>query len=108
MRTAGPTDTSYDESPRLDPGDWLSELLTERLVPVVRKRRLAPDTNALVWVLIDPEGSVATATLQTTSGDGEFDEAAVAAAKELHYQPARRGGVAVPVWILADISLLLR
>ncbi|MFQ5888584.1 MAG: TonB family protein [Gemmatimonadota bacterium] len=108
LTASGPISTPYDESPVLLPGEWLSDLLSERLVPVLTERRLPPDTSALIWVLIGPDGGVAGAVLHTTSGHDEFDRAALQAATELRYRPARLAGSPVPVWIIADVSVLLR
>lgn len=44
-----------------------------------------------VVVVIDPEGNVVDATVPAPQGHG-FDEAAIAAAKTLHYKPATKNG----------------
>jgi len=105
---AGPAYTPFDEAPVLRPGEWLPELLAEHIVPVIDARQLPANTRSLVWGLVAEDGTVRAAVLQTTSGSAEFDAAAIDVATNLVYLPARSGETVVPVWILINVSMLLR
>lgn len=105
---AGPAYTPFDEAPVLRSGEWLPELLAEHLVPVINTRKLPANTRSLVWGLVAENGTVQAAVLQTTSGNAEFDVAAIEVATNLVYLPARSGETVVPVWILINVSMLLR
>jgi len=105
----GPTYTPYDISPRLLPGDWLTNLLSDTLAPVVdRHDELSVQDFALFWVLVDTDGTVREAVLHTTSDSEAFDTAARAVAQRLRYRPAMAEDEPVAVWILARVSLLMR
>ena len=105
---SGPAYTPFDFGPTILPGSWLPDLLSENLVPVLEKRGLPADTRALVWGLVAEDGTVPSSVLQTTSGNHEFDAVALVVAHGLRYAPARNGETAAPVWILINISMLLR
>lgn len=105
----GPTYTDYAIGPELLPGEWLSDLLGATLAPVVdRNEGISTDTHALFWVLVDREGEVRDAVLHTSSRSDAFDKAARSVAERLRYRPAVTDGRAVPVWVLARVSLLMR
>jgi TonB family protein len=53
------------------------------------------EANVGLELLIDENGKVTDANVVAPAGHG-FDEAAVAAAKQFTFEPARKGGVAVP------------
>lgn len=109
LREKGPTYTEYDIGPELLPGEWLSDLLGATLAPVVdRNEGVSTDTNALFWVLVGRDGEVRDAVLHTSSRSDVFDKAARAVAGRLRYRPAVTDGRAVPVWVLARVSLLMR
>jgi len=108
LEASGPAYTPFDTAPALESGTWLSELLGRELVPVIEGRGLPADQGALVWGLIAEDGTVRSAVIQTTSGDAQFDEAALVVAGQLSYEPARNEGSVVPVWILIEVSMLLR
>lgn len=105
----GPTYTPYDISPKLLPGEWLTNLLSDTLAPVVdRHDELSVQDYALFWVLVDRNGEVRDAVLHTTSDAEAFDQAARAVAQRLRFRPAVADGEAIPVWILRRVSLLMR
>lgn len=105
----GPTYTSYDISPQLLPGDWLTNLLSDTLAPVVdRHDELSVQDVALFWVLVDRNGEVRDAVLHTTSDAAAFDQAAGVVAERLRFRPAVADGEPVPVWVLKRVSLLMR
>lgn len=109
LEEMGPTYTPYDLSPELLPGDWLSDLLSDTLAPVVdRHDELSVQDFALYWVLVDREGDVRDAVLHTTSYSEAFDRAGRVVAERLRYRPAVADGEAVPVWVLVRVSLLMR
>lgn len=108
LKAMGPVYTPADIGPVLVPGDWLSQLLEDTLVPVIKKYRLSPDRATYYWVLLNDQGEVADVVLHTSSGQAAFDQAARAAALHLHYLPAHRSGHRVPVWVLVRVSLLMR
>jgi len=108
LKAMGPVYTPYDLGPVLVPGDWLSNLLQDTLVPVIEKYHLPPTTAAYYWVLLDAQGEVHDTVLHTTSENARFDQAARAAALHLHYLAAHRDGKRVPAWILVRVSLLMR
>lgn len=107
LKEAGPTFVRYDESPQLQRSDRLTELLESHLMPVIEEQDLSLRTSTLFWVLVTEEGSVADAAVHTTSTVDSFDQAAAEVARSLSYQPARRGGEPVPVWILTRVHLLM-
>lgn len=105
----GPTYTPYDVGPELLPGDWLSDLLSDTLAPVVdRHDDLSVRDFALYWVLVDRDGDVRDAVLHTTSDSEAFDRAGRVVAERLRYRPAVADGNPVPVWVLVRVSLLMR
>lgn len=105
----GPTYTPYDVSPKLLPGDWLTDLLSDTLAPVVdRHDELSVQDVALFWVLVDRDGEVRDAVLHTTSDANAFDQAAQVVAERLRFRPAVADGEPVPVWVLKRVSLLMR
>lgn len=105
----GPTYTPYDVSPKLLPGEWLTDLLSDTLAPVVdRHDELSVQDVALFWVLVDRTGEVREAVLHTTSDAEAFDQAARVVARRLRFRPAVADGEAVPVWVLKRVSLLMR
>lgn len=109
LRELGPVYTPYDIGPDLATREErLDGLLKATLVPVILRYDLAPDEWARYWVLVDREGTVRETVLQLPSGHTAFDSAARAVAENLQFVPAERDGEAVPVWILARISLLMR
>lgn len=109
LRELGPVYTPYEIGPDLATREErLDGLLKATLVPVILRYELAPDEWARYWVLVDREGTVRETVLQLPSGHTAFDSAARAVAENLQFVPAERDGEAVPVWILARISLLMR
>lgn len=105
----GPTYTPYDVSPKLLPGDWLTNLLSDTLAPVVdRHDELSVQDAALFWVLVDRNGEVRDAVLHTTADADAFDQAARVVAERLRFRPAVADGQPVPVWVLKRVSLLMR
>ena len=108
LRVTGPTYVSYDEGPRLVWDSEAEALLATTLLPVIRSERLDADTAANLWLLVRSDGRVDASVVQTSSGNSAFDAAAGRAAATLIFAPALRDGRAAPLWILREISLLMR
>lgn len=108
LREAGPTYTPYDRGPRVLWNVESERLLTSRLLPVLKEEDLPARTRALFWVLVGPGGRAADAVIQTSSGNDAFDAAAREVAAGLRFFPATAGGRAVPVWVVREISLLMK
>lgn len=51
-----------------------------------------------VWIYVKPDGTVADVQLYNSSGVGSLDDAAMSAAWNTRWSPARNNGVAVGVW----------
>lgn len=108
LRESGPVYVPYDEPPRLVWDTEAEAALATTLLPVIRGEGLDPNIATSVWLLVRTDGRVEATAIQTTSGDGAFDAAAVRAARGLLFAPALRGGRVAPVWVLREISLLMR
>lgn len=109
LEEMGPTYTPYDVSPRLLPGDWLTDLLSDTLAPVVdRHDELSVEHSAMFWVLVGRDGEARDAVLHSTSSSEAFDQAARVVARRLRFRPAVADGEPVPVWVLKRVSLLMR
>ena len=108
LRESGPTYTDYNEGPRLVWDTDAEALLATTLLPVIRAEDLDADTSANLWLLVRSDGRVDASTVQRSSGSAAFDAAAERAAAALIFAPALRDGRAVPLWIVREISLLMR
>ena len=108
LRESGPVYVAHDEAPRLVWDTDAEAALATTLLPVIRGEGLDPNITASIWLLVRTDGRVETTMIQVSSGDGAFDAAAVRAARGLLFAPALRGGRAAPVWVLREISLLMR
>jgi len=71
--------------------------LTRATQPVYPPSKLASHESATVALVLtlDETGKVTDVSVQASAGD-DFDQAAIAAAKELTFEPAQRDGTAVP------------
>ena len=108
LRESGPVYVAHDEAPRLVWDTEAEAQLATTLLPVIRGERLDPNIATSIWLLVRTDGRVEATAIQVSSGDGAFDAAAVRAARGLLFAPALRGGRAAPVWVLREISLLMR
>lgn len=54
--------------------------------------------TTVLKILISTEGTVDSAFVLESSGSAALDSAAVANAKRLEWEPARRGGEPIPIW----------
>ncbi len=108
LRESGPVFVAHDEAPRLVWDTEAEAALATTLLPVIRGEGLDPNIAASIWLLVRTDGRVEATAIQTSSGDAAFDAAAVRAARGLLFAPALRGGRVAPVWVLRQISLLMR
>jgi TonB family protein len=56
-----------------------------------------------VWLFIEADGTVGNTVVQESSGNEELDAAALAAAREIEFIPARNVDERVPVWVAFPI-----
>ena len=108
LRESGPVYVAHDEAPRLVWDTDAEAALATTLLPVIRARGLDADIAASIWLLVRIDGRVEATAIQVSSGDQAFDAAAVRAARGMLFAPALRGGRVAPVWVLREISLLMR
>ena len=60
--------------------------------------------ETMLRIFVNERGLVDTARVEQTSGYEAFDSAALAGAKELRFEPARRGEDSVAVWVLLPVQ----
>jgi periplasmic protein TonB len=60
--------------------------------------------ETLLRLFVDPEGAVDSTRVERTSGYPAFDSAAVEGARDLRFEPARRGEEAVGAWVLLPVQ----
>jgi periplasmic protein TonB len=71
-------------------------------------RRLREEGVVVLKVHVRSDGSVETAVIDKRSGSMRLDEAALAAVKQWHFVPARRGTEPVDSWVLVPIEFELQ
>ena len=108
LRDSGPVYVAFDEAARLVWDTDAEAALATTLLPVIRAAGLDADIAASIWLLVRTDGRVEATAIQVSSGDQAFDAAAVRAARGLLFAPALRDGRPTPVWVLREISLLMR
>jgi protein TonB len=60
--------------------------------------------ETVLRLYVAPGGGVDTIRVERTSGYAAFDTAAVAGARELQFDPARRGPDAIGAWVLLPVQ----
>ncbi len=60
--------------------------------------------ETLLRLFVDVEGNVDTMRVERTSGYPAFDSAAVEGARDLRFEPARRGEETVGAWVLLPVQ----
>lgn len=60
--------------------------------------------ETVLRLFVTPAGTVDSTAVERTSGHAGFDEAAVAGARELRFEPARRGEERVGAWVLLPVQ----
>ena len=108
LRESGPVYVASEEPARLVWDTDAEATLATTLLPVIRAEGLDANIAASIWILVRADGRVEATAIQTSSGDQAFDAAAARAARALLFAPALRAGRAAPVWVLREISLLMR
>ncbi|WP_419857743.1 TonB family protein [Candidatus Palauibacter irciniicola] len=108
LRASGPVYVAVDEAARLVWDTDAEAALATTLLPVIRREGLDADIAASIWLLVRTDGRVEATAIQVSSGDQAFDAAAMRAARGLLFAPALRDGRPAPVWVLREISLLMR
>jgi TonB family protein len=63
--------------------------------------------ETVLRLFVDREGQVDTVQVERTSGYAAFDSAAIAGARDLRFDPARRGEDPVGVWVLLPVQFQL-
>jgi TonB family protein len=63
--------------------------------------------ETVLRLFVDQEGQVDTVQVERTSGYAAFDSAAVTGARDLRFEPARRGEDPVGVWVLLPVQFQL-
>jgi protein TonB len=71
-------------------------------------RRLREEGVVVLKVHVRSDGSVAEAKVDKRSGSTRLDEAALAAVRQWHFVPARRGSEPVESWVLVPIEFELQ
>lgn len=110
------TDETVIDPPPPGPGDFApipDEVPTpvnlqeaRRVIAAARPRDLEDDRTVVVWVFINEEGSAQDSVprVETTSGDGQLDSAALSAAREIRFNPPMYRGVPVGMWVSWPIT----
>jgi TonB family protein len=87
-----------ENMPRLrNPGD-----VQRRLTSLYREETAR---QAVVQLLVQPDGSVSHGCVRQTSGSAEFDRAALEAAEEARFEPAHLEGRPVDAWVVLPLSV---
>jgi len=106
-------------APRASSGSAAAvEGVTQRAIPrggyqyrpeyPVSARRAHIQGTTLLAVLVADDGRVADVVVKESAGHPDLDEAAAAAVRRWRFEPARRGGDAVAVWVLLPVEFRLR
>ena len=93
--------TPYDVRPELANREEVAQALTGNYPPLLRDAGISG--QALVWILVNADGTVAKAEVKDGSGRAELDQAAIKVAKVMKFTPASNKGVPVPVWLQLPI-----
>jgi protein TonB len=70
-------------------------------------RERGQEGRVVVWLLVGADGTPAEVRVAQSSGVDALDAAAVAAVRQWRFEPARRGGIAVPEERLAPVAFRL-
>ena len=108
LRESGPAYIAVNDVPRLVWDTEAEAALATTLLPVIRREGLDADIAASIWLLVRTDGRVEATAIHASSGDQSFDAAAARAARALLFAPALLDGRPTPVWVLREISLLMR
>jgi TonB family protein len=103
VSTEEPGFTPYTDRPELQNREDIAAALVRAYPKALRDHGVSG--TALIWVLVDRDGSVLTTKVNKTSGQPEIDEAAMRVAKEMKFKPALNNGDPVAVWIQMPIAM---
>jgi protein TonB len=70
-------------------------------------RHAGAQGTTVLRVRVLPDGSVAEVLVDRSAGHADLDTAAVDAVRRWRFEPARRGGEPVAVWILVPVRFTL-
>lgn len=103
---------SLSRAPVYTPFDQPPELIQEQAWRSIEKHfrepigmRYVGGGSTKVWIFVDTAGMVRNTALLKSSGHKDIDEAALKAAMEFQFTPARFKGEVVPAWITMPVSL---
>jgi len=71
-------------------------------------RRAGIQGTTLLGVLVGADGRVADVVVKQSAGDPDLDRAATDAVRRWRFEPARRGGEAVAMWVEQPVAFQLR
>jgi len=70
-------------------------------------RGLGIEGTTLLRVLVQDDGRIGEVRVQESAGHGDLDRAAADAVRQWRFDPARKGGRAVAVWVLVPVEFRL-
>jgi TonB family protein len=103
LEAGDPVFTPFDIAPELINRGEIRELLWQR---AGRWQRRGMEGLVILWILIDTKGKAHKAVIHTSSGRGEFDEAAMGSVRFMRFQAARSKGEKVPVWVQLPVRFV--
>ena len=95
-------------APRTVSASQLGYLVPPNPVYPARSRKAGEQGTVMIRVLVDVAGRPSQVALQTSSGHGTLDEAAVSAVRAAQFRPYAPGGLPEAVWVLVPINFVLR
>jgi protein TonB len=95
-------------APRTVSASQLGYLVPPNPVYPARSRKAGEQGTVMIRVLVDVAGRPSQIALQTSSGHGTLDEAAVSAVRAAQFRPYAPGGLPEAVWVLVPINFVLR
>lgn len=97
----GPTFTPYTVAPELDNREDVRSALIREYPPALKAA--GEGGTVLIWLLIDETGAIAQSAVKKTSGNEQFDSAAVRVGRMMHFKPALNRDKPVLVWVALPI-----
>lgn len=98
--------TPFTVRPELKNRDQVARALQRAYPPLLRDAGVGG--TAVVWILIDEDGTVIKAQLKSSSGHEALDQAALDAGKLMRFTPALNRDQRVKVWIELPIVFTMR
>jgi TonB family protein len=97
VQVEGPTYIARDVEPTIKNMEEL-KFVMRRVYPA-GYRDTGLDVTAIMWVYVEPDGTVGARQVLKSSGYAVFDQAAEQLVDAMEYTPALRGGEPLAVWI---------